>query len=43
MKLKEELGYKKFKDFVQAAEVRQLVETKVEGITHSIKRIVKKE
>jgi len=39
MKLKEKLGFKKFKDFIQAAEVRKLVETKVEGLTHEIKRI----
>jgi len=41
LELKEKLGFKKFKDFIQAAEVRKLVETKVEGLTHSIRRITK--
>jgi hypothetical protein len=40
--LKKKLGFKKFKDFVQAAEVRELVETEVDGLTHSIRRIKKK-
>ena len=38
MKLKKKLGFKKFKDFIQAAEVRKLVKTKVDGLTHEIKR-----
>jgi len=42
MQLKEKLGFKKFKDFIQAAEVRKLIETKVEGLTHSVRRMVKK-
>jgi len=41
-KLKKKLGFKKFKDFIQAAEVRKLVETKVDGLTHSVRRMVKK-
>lgn len=41
MKLKKKLGFKKFKDFIQAAEVRKLVETKVDGLTHEIKRVNK--
>jgi len=40
-KLKEKLGFKKFKDFIQAAEVRKLIETEVDGLTHSIRRIIK--
>lgn len=40
-KLKKKLGFKKFKDFIQAAEVRKLVETEVDGLTHSVKRITK--
>lgn len=38
-RIKEKLGYRKFKDFIQAAEVRKLVETEVDGLTHSIRRI----
>ncbi len=41
LKLKEKLGFRKFKDFIQAAEVRKLVETEVEGLTHSVKRSTK--
>ena len=40
-KLKKKLGFKKFKDFIQAAEVRKLVETEVDGLTHSVKRFTK--
>jgi uncharacterized LabA/DUF88 family protein len=36
--LKEKLGYKQFKDFIQAAEVRDLVETEVEGLKYSVRR-----
>ncbi|MBD3191030.1 MAG: NYN domain-containing protein [Candidatus Heimdallarchaeota archaeon] len=37
--LKEKLGYKQFKEFIQAAEVRKLVETEVEGLVYRVKRI----
>lgn len=40
-KLKNKLGYKKFKEFIQAAEVRKLVETQVDGLNYSVRRRIK--
>jgi hypothetical protein len=34
-----ELGFNQFKEFVQAAESRGIVESKVEGLKHSVKRL----
>jgi uncharacterized LabA/DUF88 family protein len=34
-----QLGFGQFKDFVQAAEARGLVESKVEGLKHAVKRV----
>jgi hypothetical protein len=34
-----DLGFNQFKEFVQAAETRGIVESKVEGLKHSVKRV----
>ena len=34
-----DLGFNQFKEFIQAAEARGLVESKVEGLKHSVKRL----
>jgi hypothetical protein len=34
------LGFAQFKEFIQAAETRGLVESKVEGLKHAVKRVV---
>ncbi len=33
------LGFAQFKEFIQAAEARGLVESNVEGLKHSVKRV----
>ncbi|HBA54337.1 MAG TPA: hypothetical protein DCZ04_07740, partial [Syntrophorhabdus aromaticivorans] len=34
-----DLGFNQFKEFIQAAEARGLVESQVEGLKHSVKRL----
>jgi hypothetical protein len=39
----DKLGFNQFKGFIQAAEARGLVESKVEGLKHSVRRAVQEE
>jgi hypothetical protein len=38
-----EIGFSQFKGFIQAAEARGLVESKVEGLKHSVRRAIQQE
>jgi len=37
------LGFNQFKGFIQAAEARGLVQSKVEGLKHSVRRVIQEE
>ena len=37
------LGFNQFKGFIQAAEARDLVQSKVEGLKHSVRRVLQEE